>query len=177
MDSFALTTEAQYRAQFETLFRDNYKRLSQNVSRRVPRSRVEDVVASSFAIVWQKCSKVENPSLPWLIRIASFEVANAERRARRSTGENRFESVNNIAEVGADDFDGTPVRSALARLSKTDQEVLRLVHWDGLNRVEIAGVLGITHIAVNIRYHRTLKKFEGEIIPVPKTPTQEGILP
>jgi DNA-directed RNA polymerase specialized sigma24 family protein len=176
MDSFALTTEAQYRAQFSSLFRDNYKRLSQYVSRRVHRSRVEDVVASSFAIALQNFSKVENPSLPWQIRIASFEVANAERRACRSTIQIRFESVNNIAEVGADDFDGTPVRSALARLSKTDQVVLRLVHRRLEPYRDCRSTRNYLQL-VNARYHRALKKFEGEIIPVPKAPTQEGILP
>lgn len=177
MDSFAFSTDAEHLAQFETLFRDNYKRLSQYVSRRVPRSRVEDVVASSFAIAWEKFTKVENPSLPWLIRIASFEVANSDRKARRSNNEIRVEFVNNVAEVGFDDFDGAFVRSALARLTKTDQEVLRLVHWDGLGRNEISEVLGITQSAVNVRYHRALKKFENVISPVLNTSTQEGILP
>jgi len=177
MDSFELTTEAEYRAQFETLFRDNYDRVRQYVARRVPLSRVEDVVSSSFVIAWEKFRKVENPSLPWLIRITSFEVANAGRKARRSINDVRVDSVSNLAEVGSDVFDGESVRSALARLSKTEQEVLRLVHWDDLSRVEIAEVLGLTHNAVNVRYHRALKKFESEIVPFPSTTTQEGILP
>ncbi|MGC2486029.1 MAG: sigma-70 family RNA polymerase sigma factor [Acidimicrobiales bacterium] len=177
MDSSAFATEAEYRARFETLFRDNYRRVRQYVARRVPPSRVDDVVASSFTIAWQKFTKVENPSLPWMIRIASFEVSNAERKARRTISDIRVDSLNDLAEVGADDFDGESVRSALTRLSRTDQEVLRLVHWDGLSRVDIAEVLGLTHNAVNVRYHRALKKFESEINPFPSTPTQEGILP
>jgi RNA polymerase sigma-70 factor, ECF subfamily len=177
MDSFELATEAETRAQFETLFRDNYTRVRQYVARRVPHSRVEDVVASSFAIAWEKFRKVENPSLPWLIRIASFEVANAGRKARRSPNDIRVESISNLAAVGNDDFDGESVRSVLARLSKTEQEVLRLVHWDGLSRVEIAEVLGLTHNAVNVRYHRALKKFESEIVPFPSAATPEGICP
>ncbi|MFZ0768698.1 MAG: sigma-70 family RNA polymerase sigma factor [Acidimicrobiales bacterium] len=170
-------TEAEYRTQFETLFRDTYRRVRQYIARRVPQSRVDDVVASSFTIAWEKFPKVENPSLPWLIRIASFEVSNAERKARRSINDVRIESVSNIAEVGDDDFDGELVRSAIARLSKSEQEVLRLVHWDGLSRVEIAEVLGLSRNAVNVRYHRALRKFEGEINLFPNTPTQEGILP
>jgi hypothetical protein len=38
-------------------------------------------------------------------------------------------------------------------------------------------VLGLTQNAVNLRYHRALKKFEVEITPIPQTPTQEGALP
>jgi RNA polymerase sigma-70 factor (ECF subfamily) len=177
MGSFASADEAQYRVGFETFFRENYSRLRQYVSRRVPRSRVEDVVSSSFVIAWEKYSLVENASLPWLIRIASFEVANAERKARRSINHIHLESVENISAISTDVFDGTSVRNALARLSARDQEVLRLVHWDGLTRLEIAQVLAITQNAVNIRYHRALKKFEGEITPIPEATTQEGILP
>jgi RNA polymerase sigma-70 factor (ECF subfamily) len=177
MDSLELSTEAEYRGQFETLFRDSYSRVRQYVARRVPRSQTEDVVASSFTIAWEKFRKVENPSLPWLIRIASFEVANAGRKARRSINDIRIESVNNLAEVGSDEFDGESVRSALSRLSKTDQELLRLVHWDGLSRVEIAEVLGLTHNAVNVRYHRALKKFGNEIVLLFNTTIQGGVLP
>jgi len=50
MDSSAFTSDAEKLVDFEALFRSNYKRLRQYVSRRAPSSRVDDVVASSFAI-------------------------------------------------------------------------------------------------------------------------------
>jgi RNA polymerase sigma-70 factor (ECF subfamily) len=135
------------------------------------------VVASSFAIAWKKFSSAESPSLSWLIRIASFELANAERKARRTRNLVRVESIDNVAEIGIDAFDGASVRIALDRLPKTDQEVLRLVHWDCLDRSEIAKVLGLSQNAVNIRYHRALKKFEKEIGVSTTTSTPGGIVP
>ncbi len=39
------------------------------------------------------------------------------------------------------------LRAALASLSDSDQEVLRLVAWDGLTPAEVAVVLGCTPVA------------------------------
>ena len=47
---------------------------------------VDDVVAASFVVTWKKFAVVESPSLPWLFRIASYEVANHRRTARRFQG-------------------------------------------------------------------------------------------
>src|ERR1035441_10005237 len=73
-------------AQFEVFFRAHYERLSLYVARRVPSAGVDDVVAASFVVTWKKFAVVESPSLPWLFRIASYEVANHRRTARRFQG-------------------------------------------------------------------------------------------
>ncbi len=45
-------------------------------------------------------------------------------------------------------------RAALASLSDADQEVLRLVAWDGLTPAEVAVVLGCNPVAARSRLHR-----------------------
>lgn len=65
---------------FETFFRENYSSIWRYVARRTLQSKADDVVSASFIVAWEKYSTVDNPSLPWLIRIASFEVANARRK-------------------------------------------------------------------------------------------------
>lgn len=46
------------------------------------------------------------------------------------------------------------LRAALASLSECDQEVLRLVAWDGLTSAELAAALGCTPVAARTRLHR-----------------------
>ena len=173
MASSSPTPESEQRAQFEMFFRETYQGLNQYVSRRVAAALVDDVISASFAIAWKKYSKVDSPSLAWLIRIASFEVSNVQRKAWRDASHTSVANAEEMAAPGLDDFDGTVVRATLACLSTSDQEVLRLVHWDGLSRVEIAEILRLTPNAVNVRYHRALKKFEKEMSPMSNTITQE----
>jgi RNA polymerase sigma-70 factor, ECF subfamily len=150
--------------EFEMFFRENYSSLWQYVARRVPRSKTDDVVSASFIVAWAKYSTIENPSLPWLIRIASFEVANARRKQSREH-EHAFPAVlEEFAAPSGENFDGSSVRSAMATLGESDQEILRLVLWDELPREDIALVLGLSINAVNVRYHRALQKFERSIV-------------
>jgi RNA polymerase sigma-70 factor (ECF subfamily) len=150
-------------AHFEDFFRDHYQRLAQYVARRVPAPHVDDVVSTTFVVAWKKFDRVENPSLPWLFRIASYEVAN-QRRALRNIGAIvTLDTTEEIRQEILDDFDGTDVIGALHRLSDDDQELLRLVHWDGLSRAEVAEVLNATVNATNVRYHRALQRLHSQM--------------
>jgi RNA polymerase sigma-70 factor (ECF subfamily) len=166
--------EIEKQLRFEEFFRAHYDRVEQYVSRRVPNSRVDDVVGATFAVAWRKFTKVESPSLPWLFRIASFEIKSSSRVARRSdvvlspeVFETKWIESNEV-------FDGTPVLAAMAQLSEVDREILQLVHWDDLTRHEVAEVLNLTVSASNMRYHRALSRLEQMLSPK-DNPTQEGV--
>lgn len=149
---------------FELLFRDNYSIVWRYVARRVPAARTDDVVSASFVVAWEKFSSVDNPSLPWLIRIASFEIANARRKQQRERLRTVASESIELAEPTNDDFDGSTVRSAMATLGESDQEILRLVLWEELPREEIAQVLEISTNAVNVRFHRALRRLERSLV-------------
>jgi RNA polymerase sigma-70 factor (ECF subfamily) len=55
------------------------------------------------------------------------------------------------------------LRAALQRLSFDDQEVLRLVAWEGLSHAEVAQVLQCSTNAVGIRVHRARQRLEIEL--------------
>ena len=160
---------------FEVFFREHYERLAQYVGRRVPASRVDDIVSATFVVAWKKFRKVDCPSLPWLFRIASFEVKSSDRAARRGGNTLSVEVIQNRADGGGDTFDATPVLAALSKLSTSDQEILRLVHWDDLTRPEVAEVLDLTVNAVNVRYHRALSRLEQLMSPSVSSPKPEGV--
>jgi RNA polymerase sigma-70 factor (ECF subfamily) len=55
------------------------------------------------------------------------------------------------------------LRAALASLSEDDQEVLRLVAWDGLAPAEVAVVLGCTPVAARTRLHRARSRLAARL--------------
>ncbi|NYI76258.1 RNA polymerase sigma factor [Nocardioides panzhihuensis] len=55
------------------------------------------------------------------------------------------------------------LRSALERLKPIDQEILRLVHWDGLSLVETAELLGKRAGTVRSRYHRARSSLRRQL--------------
>jgi RNA polymerase sigma-70 factor (ECF subfamily) len=136
---------------------------------------VDDIVATSFIVAWKKYEVAREPSLPWLVQIAQYEISNAARKSRRSVNQIEIVVSDNAPETPEDRFDGSAVRRAMAGLDASDQELLRLVHWDELNRSEIAAILGLTMTAVNVRYHRALKKLAIEMSVIDDPPTHEGV--
>ncbi len=58
----------------------------------------------------------------------------------------------------------SPAAMALDRLPLADQELLRLLAWDGLTQAEAGVVLGISANAVAIRLHRARKRFTDELL-------------
>jgi RNA polymerase sigma-70 factor (ECF subfamily) len=151
---------------FEDFFRGNYQRLFQYVVRRVPNAYVDDVVAASFGVAWRKFEHVSNPTLPWLLRIASYEVSNHRRTMRKWINVVSFEVVGEPSSAYPNStVDSDEVIAALGRLSGADQEILRLIHWDSLTRGEAAEVLRLTPNATNVRYHRALGRLRDQIPP------------
>lgn len=53
------------------------------VARRAPSAGVDDDVATSFVVAQKKFAIVDSPSLRWLFRIASYELANHRRTLLR----------------------------------------------------------------------------------------------
>jgi RNA polymerase sigma-70 factor (ECF subfamily) len=149
---------------FEDFFRENYQRLFQYVARRVPNGHVDDVVAASFTVAWRKFEQATNPTLPWLLRIASYEISNHRRSLRKWKNVVSFEVVEEVLSMStSSDFDGAEINAALDRLSGADREILRLIHWDSLTRAEAAEVLRLTPNATNVRYHRALRRLQDQM--------------
>src|SRR5580698_7386618 len=108
--------EAEKHARFESFFRANYRWLRRYVARRVPESRVDDVVATSFIVAWKKYEVDREPSLPWLVQIAHYEISNAARKSRRGVNEIDIVLSDHAPQVPEDRFDGSSIRRAMASL-------------------------------------------------------------
>jgi RNA polymerase sigma-70 factor (ECF subfamily) len=98
--------------------------------------------------------------LPWLFGVARKVLANHRRAAaRRGRLEQRIADQPHAGQHLILGTGGSPALTALERLGPEDQELLKLVAWEGLSHAEIASVLGITVNAVAIRVHRARRRY------------------
>jgi RNA polymerase sigma-70 factor, ECF subfamily len=149
---------------FERCFRDHYADLLAFALRRVAeRQAAEDVAAETFAVVWRRRELIPEPPLPWLYAIALHVIANQRRSGRRR----RNLELRLAGEVAAGPLPFDPIEaldrraafaSAFRRLNDDEQEVLRLIAWDGLDPRDAAGVLGCSYGALRVRLHRARRR-------------------
>jgi RNA polymerase sigma-70 factor, ECF subfamily len=103
--------------------------------------------------------------LPWLYAVARNLRRNQVRQVRRRS-EILARYRASVPAAACDDPAGLEpgvLRAALASLSEGDQEVLRLVAWDGLTPAEVAIVLDCTAVAARSRLHRARARLAARL--------------
>jgi RNA polymerase sigma-70 factor (ECF subfamily) len=63
------------------------------------------------------------------------------------------------------------VREALAQLPEIDQEIIRLVHWDGFSQVEVARPLDMPEATVRSRHLRARQRLRALLAAQPVSTT------
>lgn len=130
--------------------------------RRVPLDDVNDVVAEVLVTAVTKWDRIpEDATLAWLYRTAHHHVAHRHRaQGRRDNLVDRLtaqpEAIEHShCEAVESSVDASMlVQAALATLSATDAELLRLSSWEQLTTKEISYVLGCREATVRVRLSR-----------------------
>jgi RNA polymerase sigma factor (sigma-70 family) len=139
---------------FEALYRATVGSVRAYVRRRAPESLVDDVVAHTFLIAWQKRDEALSGKLPWLYRTAGYCLANHQRAHQRQI--HIAQSLDQSP--AADPADRHAERSALAQalraLQPHEQEVLLLVYWEHLSIKALAVALDCRPGTAAVRLHR-----------------------
>ena len=156
---------------FRQLFQTTYPKLAGYVRRRLfDLNAADDVVSEVYATAWRRRTDLTpgRDPLPWLYGIAGNTLRNQWRAdSRRLRLVDRLEAEPAPAAVpdpGADgDASSARIRDALARLTFDDQEVLRLVAWEGLSHAEVGEILDCSTNAVGIRIHRARLRLEQQL--------------
>ena len=142
-------------ARFEELHRRAFRPLTAYALRRAAADDAADAVAETLLIAWRRLDAVPRPpdDVPWLYGVARNVLANQRRSTRRrGAAVERLAAELRTAKRPTPDLDS--VSAALRRLPADQQELLRLVAWEGLQPRELAVVLGCTANAASIRLHR-----------------------
>jgi DNA-directed RNA polymerase specialized sigma24 family protein len=161
MPTASRSEQARRRHDFDDLYERHQRAvLAYALRRTASLSDAEDVAAETFFIAWRRHQDSPDEPLPWLYAIARRVVAN-----QRRAGDRRARLLQRVRsqpqDVPTPFPTGTegPALVALRRLRPDDQELLRLVAWEGLGHAEIAVVLGVSVNAVTIRLHRARRRF------------------
>jgi len=155
---------------WEELYRRTYPRLLAYAARRLDSDRARDAVSETMA---RAVAKIEGFRPvdgtggfdAWLFGICRHVVLDAQRAAGRRRYEPPAESVVHIdfteRLVSAEEAD--VVRSAFARLSDDDRELLELRVVGGLSAEEVATVLGRRPGAVRMAQSRALARLRRHL--------------
>jgi RNA polymerase sigma-70 factor, ECF subfamily len=157
---------------YDALYPAYYPRVLAYCARRVGRQDAPDLAAQVFEVAWRRLDDIPtgDAELPWLYGVAYRMVSHHWRGERR-----RLRLTSRLAATPpppATELEAVVVRrreydqvlQAAAGLREADQELLRLVLWEGLSHQQIADMKGSTPAAVRQRFHRVkralLREFE-----------------
>lgn len=135
-------------------------------ARRAGPNEAADVVATVFAIAWRKVDQMPDDALPWLYRIAGFEVLKVgQRRVNAYRAASQLAATSTSLVVDDHDLviDALWVQQVIDSLRSNDAELLRLVVWEDLDVPRAAAVLGCNVAAAHVRLHRLRKRVEAQL--------------
>jgi RNA polymerase sigma-70 factor (ECF subfamily) len=148
---------------FRALFQDAYPALRGYARNRgLTGHDADDLVAEVLTIAWRRIDDVPvDDPLPWLFATARNVWRNGLRSTRRRSDLVLRLPPPEAAAPPADpgEHSVAEIRTALERLTDDDQEILRLVAWDGLTTRQLAIALGCQETAARVRLHRARQRF------------------
>ncbi|GAB3552252.1 sigma-70 family RNA polymerase sigma factor [Arthrobacter tumbae] len=124
-----------------------------------------DLLGETLLIVWRRESSIpgdENQSRMWLFGIAR-KVLSGQRRStnRRSALTNRLITELTANDRTVTDDVGEGVREVIGLLDEKDQEIIRLVYWDGFTLTEVAQLLHSRPATIRSRHARARTKLRN----------------
>jgi RNA polymerase sigma-70 factor (ECF subfamily) len=149
------------RERFRILYRDLYDDLWRYVQRRsISDEEAHDTLSEIFLVAWRRLEDVPagKEARLWLFGVARNLVKTSWRKRKRSAAlvdriSNEMATRSAIDDK-SDDSGVYKIVKALQFLSENDQEILRLLAWEGLSHKEISVVLECSENAVAIRIRR-----------------------
>jgi len=127
----------------------------------------QEAVQDVFVKAWRATARfdADRQLRPWLYEIARRAAADITRRERRRPVTTTLAAVRCAAPATTpgEVWERWQVRCALQELSPRERELMRLTHYEGLTRSEIAERLGIPLGTVKSRLHRTHRRLARQL--------------
>jgi RNA polymerase sigma-70 factor (ECF subfamily) len=129
-------------------------------TRRVsPAGDAADLLSETFVVICRRLGDV--PANDAEARLWAFGVARKVLSSHRRTSKRRTALVERLrseldqAESDTRDHSGGDrLHLALSTLKPIDQEIMRLVHWEGFSQAEVASILDKPAVTIRSRYTR-----------------------
>lgn len=168
MSTGAARTDAIRRARFEAVAAEVYEPLQRYLRRRAAPADADDALADTLLQVWRRLDDVPDPSLPWCYGVARRTLANQRRgdeRRLRLVGKVERQPRDRAGDDPQEIVEATDpdLYRAIAGLSGSEAEIVRLWAWERLEPREIAEVLDLTPNAVSVALSRAKRKLASEL--------------
>jgi RNA polymerase sigma factor (sigma-70 family) len=154
------------RTHFERIYNETSHRILGYALRRTSSPEdAADVVAETFATGWRRLDEVPDgdEARLWLYGVARRVLANQRRgqlRQQQLAVRLRSALPRLVEEAMLEPpSDLAAITAAIAQLRHDDREILTLVAWEGLDRDQVATVLGCSRAGVRVRLHRARRRF------------------
>lgn len=135
-----------------------------------------DLLNDTLLVLWRKASDLpadDTEARMWMFGIAR-RVLSTHRRStgRRSALHDKLRQ-HLATTIQPHHTDGLDVAGAVRLLSPDDQELIRLVFWDGFSQAEVARLLDLPEGTVRSRTHRARQRLR-ELLGEPPTVLHAG---
>lgn len=167
---------------FEAIFEEHFDAVLAYAVARADLETAADAVAETFLVAWRRRGELPVQPRGWLVAVTRRTLADQRRARRRQVSlAARLAFQPQVSAASEDPTAGIAERravlAALARLRPGDQELLRLVAWDGLSPAEVAVVVGRSRAAVAVRLHRARRRFAVELAATENEPPSAATQP
>lgn len=135
------------------------------ISRAKSSDDAADLLADTFLVLWRRLPDApanDTEAKLWLYGVAARTLAQ-HRRASLRRDALRSRLVLHLRRDDAAATEDSPVLEALSALDPLDQEIIRLVHWDGFALAEVATLLGKPAGTIRSRHHRARELLRRQI--------------
>jgi RNA polymerase sigma-70 factor (ECF subfamily) len=165
-----MTRSTDAAARFEYVAQIHGERLMGYLVRRIAADEAPDVAAQTLTTAWRRVRLMptdDQEALWWLLAIARRTLANHRRGlVRRQALAERLRAARIVAAPPAESESIKSLTDAVVGLAEDDQELIRLVYWDGLSTKAAGEILGIGDAAARKRLQRArqaLRRAIGDI--------------
>lgn len=129
-----------------------------------------DLLGDTLLIVWRREKSIpDDPTRArmWLFGVAR-KVLSGQRRStrRRSALAERLGTELASYPSAPDDEAAIGIRSLIELLDEVDQEIIRLVYWDGFSLIEAAEILSMRPATVRSRHSRARVRLRSAMADV-----------
>ena len=115
-------------------------------------------------MAWRRRGELPEQPLAWLLGVTRKILADQRRAQDRHTSlARKLAAQPEAAENAPDLAEEVSALAALGTLRPADQELLRLVAWEGLTNSEIAVVHGCPRSLIGVRLHRARQRFRAAL--------------
>lgn len=114
----------------------------------------------------------------WLFGVAQNVLRSTRRNsARHSAAVQRFADELRTTPAPPPDEKGIELRDAIASLSASEAELVRLIYWDGFKSHEAAAILGINPSTVRSRMTKAKAQLRALLSPAQPKPVNPAHIP